>query len=216
MRDTLRAVLLDNNGTCLDDLQVAYGSACATLTHWGVTEMPTLQQYRDGMSSDWKQWYYKYGLPPHVTVDQMNVIRRAYYAEHGHMAEFRPDLERFLRFCQERGLKLAIVSAEVRGILQSFLDRVDLTPYFDHIEAEAWPKGPALVRTLVKLDVSPQEAVYVDDSVEGNETAKAVGIRTIGFTHETAYASETRIRAVGPDATAENFFRVARVLRRWL
>lgn len=212
----LRLVVLDNNGTCLDDLHIAYGSACATLQRWGVTAMPTLQQYRDQMNSNWKEWYYRYGMPANVTRDEMNAVRKEYYAQHGHAARHRPDLRDFLGWCKDRELKVAMVSAEVGSILQDSLAGADLRRYFDHIEAEAWPKVPALAHTLAELMVPPGEAVYVDDSEEGLAGAKSLGMRTIGFTNPTAYASEERILAAQPDACAADFTEVREIVRGWL
>jgi HAD superfamily hydrolase (TIGR01509 family) len=212
----LRALFWDNNGTLYDDLPVAFGSACATLRAFGVTKMPTLQQYRDEMNSNWREWYWKYGVPPEVTGDEMNVVRKAYYAEHRHEARYRPDAAKFLQAYRMCGLRLAVVSSEITSILQECLDGAKLSCYFQDIRGEAWPKTPALVRSLVKLDVMPEKAVYIDDSEEGLAAAKSVGMRTIGFTNPTSYASDERIRAAKPEATAADFSEVVRIVFSWV
>jgi HAD superfamily hydrolase (TIGR01509 family) len=214
-RQPLRAVLLDNNGTCFDDLHVAYGSVRAIMAHWNVPT-PSLRQFRDEISSHFADWYRNHGIPGTVTDAQMNAVRETYYAEHGHTARYRPGVLEFLLLCRERGLKTAMVSAEIGSVLIASLHRERLEAYFDRIEAEARPKTPALVRTLVALGVMPEQAVYVDDSAEGIRSAKSIGMRTIGFIHPTSYASEDRICAVGPDATVRDFDSLPYTILSWM
>jgi HAD superfamily hydrolase (TIGR01509 family) len=208
-------VVLDNNGTSLDDLHIAYGSACATLRHFGVTEMPALQQYRDEMNSRYEEWYYRYGMPRRVTCDEMNAVRKAYYAEHGGGAQYRPGVREFLQGCHRHGLHCAMVSAEIASVLARYLEGAGLRECFDDVRPEAWPKTPASVRTLVRLGVPPEQAVYVDDSEEGLAAAKSIGMRTIGFANPTSYASEPRIRAAAPEAIASDFEEVSRTVFLW-
>ena len=97
------------------------------------------------------------------------------------------------------GIKVGIVSAEIESTLFEKLNSSDLHRLFDSqfIKTQVWgDNGPALLEMCKKLDVSPGNTIYVDDTADGTSSAKKVGLLPIGFGNETGYNSEDRLRSV--------------------
>lgn len=83
-----------------------------------------------------------------------------------------------------RGLKLAVASSSSRKWVLRWLDQFQLTPYFDVFknrdDVEKVKPDPALyLQALTELQVSAQEAIAFEDSLNGLRAARAAGIFTV-------------------------------------
>jgi HAD superfamily hydrolase (TIGR01509 family) len=54
---------------------------------------------------------------------------------------------------------------------------------FDEEEGVAKPDARIYLRTLLRLGVQPEEAVFVDDKMENVEAARQLGMHSIHFQH---------------------------------
>ncbi len=192
----LRAVLFDYNGTLLNDLPLAFASVQKIFRCYQLPE-PTLEQYRDEITSNFMEFYWNHGMPRQVTGDDLNKIRKEYFKDHWTKAYFRPDTESVLKKCREQNLLVAIVSAEIKESLEKRLAEAKLDGYFHLVRTQAWPKKEALAETVERLNIPAPSAVYVDDTHEGITDAKSLGMKTIGLT--AGYNSVERIIAANPD-----------------
>jgi HAD superfamily hydrolase (TIGR01509 family) len=85
---------------------------------------------------------------------------------------------------RHRGLKLAVASSSSRRWVLRWLDQFKLTPYFDVFknrdDVEKVKPDPALyLQALAELQVSAQEAIAFEDSLNGLRAARAAGIFTV-------------------------------------
>ena len=191
----MKAVIFDNNGTLLDDLDLAFGSVAEIFNTYSLPP-PTLEQYRQEITSKFMQFYYDHGFPLTTTMEELNNIRKRYYKDNAHRAKFREDVYYVLRRLEERGIKLAIVSAEIESVLMERLNEAKIRHYFgNNIKAGVYGnKEPALIQVVKDLDVNPEDAVYVDDTVDGTGAAKNVGIVPVAFGN--GYNSPERLLTV--------------------
>lgn len=99
------------------------------------------------------------------------------------------------RACIERlsaVFPLAIASGSLRGEIETILDANDLLSYFSVIVGaddvkEGKPAPESYVRAVDLLGVAGAEAVAIEDSPWGLQSARGAGLRTIGIT--TSYAA---------------------------
>lgn len=206
----LKLFIFDNNGTALDDLEtVAYPSVRQIFEAF-LLPVPSLDEYRNEIGADFFKFYLKHGFDElsYVTGDDLNKIRKRFYAVNRFNASYRPDFVPLIMELKRRGIRVAMCSAEIPEVLFGFLDRAGLLDQLDGdlIRAGAWPeKGPHLSQLVADLGLDPQEAVYVDDTEDGISAANGAGLKSIGFTHPTAYNSKGRILAANPTHTVESF-----------
>jgi HAD superfamily hydrolase (TIGR01509 family) len=83
-----------------------------------------------------------------------------------------------------RGLKLAVASSSSRKWVLRWLDQFGLSSYFDVFknrdDVEKVKPDPALyLQALVELQVSADEAIAFEDSLNGLRAARAAGIFTV-------------------------------------
>lgn len=113
------------------------------------------------------------------------------------------------RPCVERlaaRVSLAIASGSLRGEIEHILDVNDLRPYFrtivgadDVIEGKPAPESYA--KAAIALGVHPREAVAIEDSPWGLQSARAAGLATIGIT--TSYPEHLLTEAMVVVASLE-------------
>ncbi|MBI5733153.1 HAD family hydrolase [Candidatus Jorgensenbacteria bacterium] len=198
-----RALILDWNGTVLDDLPVVYGSVIEIFRAYGLPP-PSLQSYKEEITADFIQFYCGHGIPKPKNEAELNTlrttlnqIRKHYFLKHWNEVKVRPGTRELLILAQKTGMQTAIVSAEVEEVLEKRLFDFALTDLFDRVEGNAWDKERALVNTFDFFGLKAEETVYIDDTFDGLTAANNVGAGTIGFTD--GYNTEERIRAAKPN-----------------
>jgi HAD superfamily hydrolase (TIGR01509 family) len=206
----LRLAIYDWNGTLFNDLPVAY-SAMEYIFHTLVPRLrpPTLEEYRNGITSNFTDFYYRYGIPKTVSGDELNRLRTSHYVKLAANAALNDGAEELLRKCRSIGLKNAMVSASPEDV-EKALARFGILHLFDKIRLKAWPKGAALVETVGYFGVAAEEAFYIDDTYDGLRAAKNLGIVAIGFTG--GYCSRERILAAQPDYVVDSLREVITIL----
>lgn len=198
----IKAVFFDNNGTIFDDLDVAFGSVVKIFETYNLRP-PTKDQYRQEISADFMKFYCNHGFFSYSSEQEnrtlagaLNRIREAYYLEHGHKACFRPDVARTIFELKKMDIKTAIVSAEKESMLFRQLDRFGFNGVFDPIFADVKDKQKCFDEICRELRISPQSAMYVDDTVDGTSAAKRAGLITVGMAAHGAYNSPERLKQV--------------------
>lgn len=89
-----------------------------------------------------------------------------------------------LNEAKELGLKIGLATSSNRAWIDSFFERLNLTPYFDAIstsdDVERVKPDPALyLRTMQLLQVNSNEVIAFEDSLNGSKAAVAAGIHCI-------------------------------------
>jgi len=194
-----RVVIFDFNGTLFDDLHVAYGSVQEIFRTYTIP-CPTLEEYREETSADYMEFYYNHGFPRTTIGDDLNAIRNRFYKTNSESAQIRPDVGRTLYGLRVCGVRMAIVSAESSiNLYRQLMRNGDFQRDFDFIKAEAWGdkgKEKALLQAIEIFGNSPDEMIYVDDSVDGLTSAKNAGVVPVAFTNLTGYHSRHRLATV--------------------
>jgi beta-phosphoglucomutase len=121
--------------------------------------------------------------------------------------QMTPGLTEFLQALEDSGARLAVVTSASRPRVYRLLDRFQLTSRFSVIiTAGDWPTGkedPTIFReALGRLGAVPSNCLLIEDSAKAIATARAIGIRCVGF------GSEHRRRTLsdaGADLVKSNF-----------
>ena len=194
--------IFDWNGTLLDDLTVVYESVVEIFRTY-VIPAPTLEQYRNEIQSDFMKFYFDHGFPKETRRDDLNAIRKRYLQEHGHRARLRPNVKELLELCRKLRIHTAIVSGEKEDVLLERLDQFQLLPLLNEVRGNSWEKERVLEEVVNRFRIPAQRAFYLDDSVDGLQAAKNLGIVTIGFT--SGYYPKERILSVKPNFPNRQF-----------
>ncbi len=193
------AVLFDWDGTLVDTMSMIYRANVAALRTYGI-EM-SRAWFRERYTPDWRRSYQELGIPEHLW-DEM----AGRWADE--MAGMRPRAMPWargaLRRLRSHGIRVGLVTASTRGVVEPSIARLNLDGVFEVAlysddVARSKPHPEALLRALDELGVRPAATVYVGDTPVDLEMTRAAGASFV---------------AVGT-TTPEEVFRAAGVDRVW-
>ncbi|QLH80943.1 HAD family hydrolase [Halosimplex pelagicum] len=98
--------------------------------------------------------------------------------------------DELLAALRERGVTLALVSSSPHDWIDTVLDRFDLefdaVVSADALEGPGKPESGVYEHAAERIGVDPADAVAVEDSVHGIESASRAGMHVVGFRHGAA------------------------------
>ena len=210
LRPALHAVLFDWDGTLLDsyhaDSQAYLEMFRAMGVPWGLDELE--RHY----SPDWYA-VYRAAKIPKDRWDEADRLWRAYYAKHPSklMSATRKVLAQL-----RRRHKLGLVSSGDRDrvsrqLRQFRLTRVFRTRVLGGDTDEKKPHPAPLLKALKEMKAEAPHCVYVGDTPEDVEMARAAGVRAIAVLGP--FPTEKRLRAVRPEILLNGLQELPKLLR---
>lgn len=204
LADLPEAAVFDWDGTLVDTLAMIYRANVAALGAHGITMSRTW--FRERYTPDWRSSYRALGVPEDLwdaTSDR--------WAEE--MRRMRPRAMPWargaLRRLRRRGIRLGLVTASTRAVVEPNLERLNLVGVFD----TAWyaddvrhgkPHPEGLLRALDALSVPAGRTVYVGDTTVDLAMARAVGagFAAVGTTTPVEVFREAGVERVWPGVGA--------------
>lgn len=207
---TLAAVLFDWDGTLIDSYHADSQAYLALFREMGVPW--GLRELERHYSPDWYAVYRAAGMPTARWPDA-DRIWRAYYAKHH--PKLMSGARRVIGQLARRH-KLGLVTSgdrnRVMGQLREFgLLRVLRTRVCGGDLEEKKPHPAPLQMALRQMAIEPAECVYVGDTPEDVEMARAAGVRAIAVLGP--FPTEKRLRAARPEFLLENLQKLPGLLR---
>ena len=179
----IKAVIFDFDGTILDTESPDF--ACWQSIFEDHGSRLELESWCQVVGTTWDHFNpfdhleEKIGKP--VNRDDLQVLHRRKFHELVAQQVPMPGVEATLAAAQELGMKLAVASSSRRDWVQGHLERLGLLSHFEVLktadDVERVKPDPALyLRALEALEVSAEEAIAIEDSVNGVKAAKTAGL----------------------------------------
>jgi pyrophosphatase PpaX len=209
-RPVLHGVLFDWDGTLLNsyhaDSQAYLGMFRAMGVNWGLWELE--QHY----SPDWYA-VYRAARIPEERWDEADRLWRAYYAKHP--SKLMTAARKVLAQLKKRH-KLGLVSSGDRDRVSRQLRQFRLTRVFrarvlGGDTEEKKPHPAPLLKALKEMKAEARDCVYVGDTPEDVEMARAAGVRAIAVLGP--FPTEKRLRAVRPEILLNGLQELPKLLR---
>ncbi|MBN1203281.1 MAG: HAD family hydrolase [Anaerolineae bacterium] len=144
----------------------------------------------------------------HLSPETIDVLVKAYATAIQAFVVPLTDAQDTLRALREQGFRVGLISNTLwpGSYHVQDLDRYGLTPYFEHMifsaDVDAWkPYKNVFQLSLDALDLKPEEAVYVGDSLYFDVWgAQQAGLRAVWVEQEMPWLPDDSL-AITPDAT---------------
>ncbi|MBN2982593.1 MULTISPECIES: HAD family hydrolase [Cohnella] len=178
----IKAVVFDFDGTILDTESVAYDAFCDIFSDHG--QKLELERWALGIGT-WGAY------DPYEDLERLcgrpidrPAVERLFnerFAAKSKEVELRPGVIATLEEAKRRDLRIGLATSSYRRSVEPHLREHGLLAYFDAIhtadEVEKVKPDPALYKlALASLGVRGNEAVAIEDSVNGLRAAKAAGM----------------------------------------
>ena len=176
-----------------------YRANVASLSPYGISM--SRQWFRDNYTPDWRRGYRDLGVPEHLWAEMAD----RWSVE---MTKMRPKAmpwaRRALRDLRRHGVRLGLVTASTRGVVEPNLVRLKLEGVFetlwyaDTVERSK-PHPEAMLRAIDDLGIEPADIVYVGDTTVDLEMASAARVPfvAVGTTTPVAAFAEGHAEAAG-------------------
>lgn len=117
----------------------------------------------------------------------LDIFMRA-YAESHDLTVIYPGVRDTLRWLQEQGVEMALITNKPERFVGPLLDQMQIGPYFRWIIGgdtlpQKKPDPAALLHVMQMAGVQPEEALFVGDSRSDVQAAKAAGVKCVGLTY---------------------------------
>jgi pyrophosphatase PpaX len=188
------AALFDWDGTLVDTLPLIYRANVVALRAYGIELSRTW--FRERYTPDWRSSYRELGIPEHLW--EAVGLRWAEAMSAGRPRAL-PWARGALRRLRRHGVRVGLVTASTRGVVEPNIRRLGLdgvfeTALFSDDVTHGKPHPEALLRALDELGVAAADTVYVGDTTIDLEMAAAAGAP---FVAVGATTSEAAFRAAG-------------------
>lgn len=210
----LKAIIFDLDGTLVDSLPYHHESWRIFFKNNNLEEhdfSEVLKEYKGGgtlelMTSVFGDMYTKDELKK--MTDDKEIIFRDIYKSKIYPIE---GLKQFLDNLKENNISLAIGSNAIRKNVIMTIEELSLTNYFSSIicgdeVSRGKPDPEMFVKTLSNLNVSRNECIIFEDSIEGIKAAKNADIKVIGV---TSSQSSEKLKSVGAFKTIDDYTKIS-------
>lgn len=182
----LRALLFDLDGTLIDTAPEIATALNRTLAQLGRKPAPP-EQVRAWIGDGARALLGK-ALGEPADDATWEHFSYEYAAACGQGSQLYPGTRAMLERLSASGIKLAVLTNKEARFAHKLLALHDITAHFDLLVAgDSLPvkkPDPAVIHhTLQALDVAPDEAAFVGDSITDLRTARAAGVRSWLVTH---------------------------------
>lgn len=213
----IKALLIDLDGTLVDSMPLLYSVYREFLHKLGVEGTkeefdalvgPTLNEAMIILNQR-----HHFGRGPEELVSEYQELLYHHYTQN---LKLFVGARSFLKYAKECGLKLALVTSATEKLALGFLNAEGIENDFDVIvTAKGLQKGkphPDIYRkALFLMGILPDEAVAVEDSINGIASATSAGIYTLYLNHDGRADQKSRdalVYQVESWADIHNLFRV--------
>lgn len=170
-------VLFDWNGLLVNDCPLLYEhGVCAIFRHYELPS-PTLEEYRNGVSSNFMPFYEKHGVVG-ATAEDLTRIFLEGLARAGTEPPLFPDARGTLEtmYRSRANHVLAIVSGYQKAALSQALLTHDIARFFHEVHGDVRDKAPLIRDLMARYGIPPERTAYVGDTTDDAIAAHTAGV----------------------------------------
>lgn len=213
----IKLVMFDWDGTIVDGLSLNYKIYREITKRLGKKTPESPRALANMTNGKWEELYYNLGIRSEEEIRKATEIYTELFGKLKNEFRLFPGIIKVLSSLKERGVKIAVISNCGKPLLMMLLEKFGLLGYFDlvisHEDTERTKPEPDQIHfCLEKLEVKPEEAIFVGDMINDIKAGKNAHLRkviavTYGW-HTREQLEKAKPDAIldKPDEILEQFF----------
>ncbi len=179
----VNTIIWDWNGTLLNDVDICVDSINILLKERGHNKL-NIRTYKSIFTFPVKDYYTKAGFDFETEpFDEIAIKFIDIYKEKIKTSGLFQDAGTVLRYFRDKKYRQLIVSAMQNEFLQTTVSERGIAGYFERISGldnhYAAGKTDNAMKLLKELDISPDEACFIGDTIHDYEVAREIGTRCL-------------------------------------
>jgi len=203
----IKNVILDWSGVINDDLVTVYKSIMVIFHKSGAKEL-SLEEFKREWEQPHMRFYNKYGMftdsDEKKNIEEEIALYRASY--NSVLAQYPikpfPYIKNTLQKFKRAGIKMIIISSNLRETLLSDIEEFGLQGIFSEINSDVHDKAADIKETIQRNGFNPVETIFVGDTPHEVSAGKSAGTKTAAVTW--GFSSEEKLKAANPDFIAHS------------
>ncbi len=204
------SLIFDWSGVISDDRSPVYLANSRVLEDYGKPTM-SFEEWLPRTTMTPIEFFNNNGI--HDDSDKLFALYRKYFTEvhdSGVNPFVYPDVANVLRFLEDKGLFLAVLSSHPVENLLREARLYDIDYFFDVFQGNSKDKAEGLVSLCAKNNLVPGQTLYTGDTIYDIQAAKKAGLLSAGIC--TGYHVRSRLEAEKPDFLFETFSDIKKVV----
>ena len=189
-------VLFDFSGTIIDDFEVCYNANVVGLHT--VTKKPLSRKLFAELALPITNFLNYFGIKNENDKRTLLGIYQKYYQENLDRVSLFPDVKPALKKLKDKGIKVGIVSQQLRSVILFELKRFGISEFFtdDSIigfedSHEQKPSKIPIVTAMKKMGADEADTIFVGDMIQDIQAAKNSNVKSVAIARENGnYKSE--------------------------
>ena len=185
---TASAIIFDMDGVLVDSeiywKQVASEFLQGMVPHWNDEHQRSIIGLSVCHLYDFLVAEHGLGLSREEFIDRYSALSEEIYANRSQLI---PGSKQRMIEIHQQGIPVALASSAPRPWIEKVVDRFELAAYLqvvvssDDVGARGKPAPDVYLHTAQQLALPPAVCVAIEDSAKGVQSAKAAGLRCVGF-----------------------------------
>lgn len=191
----MKILFCDWNGTLLDDMVIWDKARQKTFLFFGVRPPTIEDHFRELESGDYLEVYRNRGIT--VSREELNETYKSEYEPLLPKIKLYPGIRAILFRLTERGVTLALITAQEEPLVVPLLEKFKIFSLFKHFAFHALDKKTIIAKIIKEENINPNECCFVGDSPSDMRHAKQAGVVAVAFLN--GYITEKLMKEVGAD-----------------
>ncbi len=216
----IKAFIFDMDGTLVDSIEVHLSSAMRAYAEGGFPELADPEIYRKEVGKSFEDITRTIAKAHNIElsdddIKKLSNLKRKFFFEEVDKVKLLPGAIELLSYLKDKGYLLALASSSARKEIDVILHKTGIDQFFRIIVSKedvkrAKPSPDIFLKAAGLLGVKPEEAIVVEDSVQGVIAGKSGGF--IVYAVSTGKDSKEALIQAGADKIFNNLLEILNYL----
>ena len=191
-----KMVILDWNGTLIDDMPIWHQSMSKIFEPYGI-QPPSIGEYFQKLAEfrNYPAIYHSMGI--YLSGPELDRIYTEEYQKHLNEIKLFPETKETLEALKSRGVILGIITAQLKPLFDALFARLGLEKYFDEVITDALKKDTLITHLCFLRKIDLPNCYYVGDAPSDVRYAKSAGVKSVAYL--TRHMPREMLLAQNPD-----------------
>ncbi len=202
----IKNVIFDWSGTLNNDVDSYVDIVNEVFRMMKYDKVMTKEEIRREFTIPYMIFWNKY-FPDLTKEDQDDMFRKVIHLKR---CELYPGVKEFLFELKEKGIKIFVVSSDLKRTLIPEATKDGVKDIFVEIFAHVYLKGPKIKEVVENYNLNPEETLYVGDTSGDIDAGKEAGVKTMAV--NWGIQCEEKLKEAEPDYFFERVMDVRNLL----